>query len=97
IEHDLLDPEINLAFGVWYAASLLDAGGGEPVWMLAAYNAGPGNARRWFSGVPEGAPTVRVVEGIDFRETRQYVQRIVESAHVYHTLYFSGAGGGGAR
>lgn len=82
---ELLNPEINVTFGVWYASSLLDAAGGDPLWMLAAYNAGPGNARRWFKS--EGGP-IETVDGIDFKETRLYVQRIVESANVYHSLYF---------
>lgn len=82
---DLLSPEVNVAFGVWYASSLLDAGGGDPLQMLAAYNAGPGNARRWFRG---GQSAIDRVDGIDFKETRTYVQRIVESANIYHALYF---------
>jgi len=85
-EGDLLDPVINVAFGVWYASSLLEAAGGNPLWMLAAYNAGPGNAKRWFDG--SGSDVIRTVDDIDFRETRTYVQRIVESANIYHSLYF---------
>jgi len=88
VESDLLNPEINVAFGVWYASTLLREGNGNPMWMLAAYNAGPGNARRWFDGTGE-ANAIRTVDGIDFRETRQYVQRIVESANIYHSLYFA--------
>jgi soluble lytic murein transglycosylase len=87
VEDDLLNPEINVAFGVWYAHSLLEAAGGDPLWMLAAYNAGPGNARRWFRGATKGA--IDRVDGIDFKETRTYVQRIVESANIYHALYFA--------
>jgi soluble lytic murein transglycosylase len=90
VESDLLDPEVNVAFGVWYASNLLREGDGDPLWMLAAYNAGSGNARRWFSGAGEDA--IRAVDTIDFRETRQYVQRIVESANIYHSLYFAGDG-----
>ncbi|MCH7548989.1 MAG: transglycosylase SLT domain-containing protein, partial [Candidatus Krumholzibacteriota bacterium] len=86
VEEDLLDPEINITFGIWYAASLAEQGNGDYLWMLAAYNAGPGNARRWFDGFD--GDTIRVVDAIDFRETRNYVQRIVESANIYHSLYF---------
>jgi soluble lytic murein transglycosylase len=86
VESDLLDPEVNVAFGVWYASWLLDQGAGDPLWMLAAYNAGPGNARRWFRRGDDDV--IDTVDGIDFKETRQYVQRIVESANIYHSLYF---------
>lgn len=85
-EDDLLDAEVNVAFGVWYASSLLESGRGNSLWMLAAYNAGPGNARRWFREHP--SDPIEAVDNIDFKETRRYVQRIVESAKIYHSLYF---------
>jgi soluble lytic murein transglycosylase len=88
VEENLLDPEINLAFGVWYASSLVDRAGGHYPQMLAAYNAGPGNAKRWFKGRSPEMSTIDIVDDIDFKETRLYVQRIVESANVYHSLYF---------
>jgi soluble lytic murein transglycosylase len=69
---------------------------GDPLWMLAAYNAGPGNARRWFAGA-EATDAIGAVDNIDFRETRQYVQRIVESANIYHSLYFAPGGAGPLR
>ena len=87
-EDSLFDPEINLAFGIWYASSLTEASGGNHTKMLAAYNAGLGNAKRWFSSAGKQTNTISVVDGIDYRETRLYVQRIIESANVYHNLYF---------
>ena len=59
--------------------------------MLAAYNAGPGAADRWIEPGTEGASAIEAVESIDYKETRGYVKRVVESANVYHALYFSGA------
>ncbi len=89
-EHDmLLDPETNIAFGTWYASSLMDASGGNALRMLAAYNAGPRNAHRWFDREGEANTIIDLVDGIDYRETRNYVHRIVEGSHVYHDLYFS--------
>jgi soluble lytic murein transglycosylase len=82
----LFVPEINLTFGIWYAADLLSRTDGDLLMMLSAYNAGLGNARRWFRE-GEGA-AVAAVDGIDYGETRNYVKRIVESARVYHRLYF---------
>ena len=84
----LLEPEINLTLGIWYASSLLRVADGDALRMLAAYNAGPGNARRWFDR-PGNVTPVQLVDDIDFRETRNYVHRVVESSHVYHDLYFS--------
>jgi soluble lytic murein transglycosylase len=87
-EDGLLEPEVNIAFGIWYASSLYDRSRNNYLWMLAAYNAGPSNANRWFRSGRKGSTAVEVVDRIDYKETRRYVKRIVESANVYHTLYF---------
>ncbi|MFQ5512195.1 MAG: transglycosylase SLT domain-containing protein [Candidatus Krumholzibacteriia bacterium] len=85
VQNNLLSPEINLTFGIWYASHLLTRSGDDPLMMLSAYNAGFGNARRWFGGKREGAA---VVDDIDYRETRDYIKAIVEAARVYHRFYF---------
>jgi soluble lytic murein transglycosylase len=87
-EERLLDPEVNLAFGVWYASSLKEISNGDYLRMLAAYNAGPANAKRWFHRAGSDSDVIEIVDGIDFKETRGYVQRIVKSANIYHSLYF---------
>ncbi len=84
------DPAVNVSLGVWYAADLLRDGDGSVAWMLAAYNAGPGAAQRWLDPGVSGSAAIAAVESIDYKETRSYVKRVVESANVYHALYFSG-------
>ncbi len=84
------DPDVNVALGVWYAADLLRAGDGSVAWMLAAYNAGPGAASRWLTPGVSGKDAIDAVESIDYKETRGYVKRVVESANLYHALYFGG-------
>lgn len=84
------DPVVNVSIGSWYAADLLRDGEGSVAWMLAAYNAGPRAARRWIEPGVRGEDAVDAVESIDFKETRGYVKRVVESANVYHMLYFDG-------
>jgi soluble lytic murein transglycosylase len=84
---DLFAPEINLAFGIWYAAFLYGQCGDNPFMMLAAYNAGLTNAKRWFRH--QNDQTVpRIVDGITYKETRNYVKKIVEYSHMYRNLYF---------
>ena len=60
---DLFDPIQNIVAGTKYLGYLSDRFGGNEDHVIAAYNAGEGNVRR-FNGVPP------------FRETRDYVQRV---------------------
>ena len=53
---------------------------------LAAYNAGPGNARRW-SGGNLSRDADDYVEAIDFNETRGYVRSIYPMYERYRSLY----------
>jgi len=54
---------------------------------IAAYNAGPGNVRKWVAanGDPSNGSvdTIDWIERIPFGETRNYVQRVLENMAVY--------------
>ena len=88
VEGRLDDPQVNVSIGTWYASDLLRQGDGSVTWMLAAYNAGPGAAQRWLEPGVSGDDAIAAVESIDYRETRGYVKRVVESANIYQSLYF---------
>ncbi|MCP5037991.1 MAG: lytic transglycosylase domain-containing protein [Rhodobacteraceae bacterium] len=81
------DPEYNIRLGTEYLAYLFSEFGQNPVLIAVAYNAGPGRARSWSArmGHP-GASSVDVIDWIEhipFRETRNYVMRVIESLAVY--------------
>ncbi|MCX7672489.1 MAG: lytic transglycosylase domain-containing protein [Thiobacillaceae bacterium] len=82
---DINHPETNVRFGSYYLKRVLDDLQGSPVLATAAYNAGPGRARRWQAEVPlEGAV---YVETIPFLETREYVKKVMANAmHYSHRL-----------
>ncbi len=88
-QRDLLidDPDYNIRLGSAYLASLLSDYGGSYVLALAAYNAGPSRVRQWIAdhGDPRSANVDAVdwVERIAFSETRNYVQRIMETLAFY--------------
>jgi soluble lytic murein transglycosylase len=73
---DLYNPEINVRYGSWYLRHLLDKYGDEKD-ALAAYNAGQHNVDEWRA---EG-------KGIQFPETRAYVDRVEHLKHVYARAY----------
>jgi soluble lytic murein transglycosylase len=68
-------------------AGLTEKYDGSYILALAAYNAGPARANRWMRDfgdprTPDVDP-VDWIESIPFNETRNYVQRILESLVVY--------------
>ncbi len=77
---DLSDSELNIRYGTFYLAHLLDIYGGDPVAALAAYNAGPGNADAW------GGSNM-TVDDIEFAETREYVKTVLEKQREYRHIY----------
>ncbi len=80
----LAKPEANAALGTSYLRQMLDWFGGNATLACAAYNAGPGRARRWRDArAIEGAI---YVETIPFTETRQYVKKVLSNAIYYAAL-----------
>ena len=76
--------------GTAYFQRLLDNYGGSFPLAVAAYNAGPGNVRKWLNayGDPRtpGRDVLSWIEQIPFEETRGYVQRVLENSVVYDTI-----------
>jgi soluble lytic murein transglycosylase len=77
----LLQPDVNVQMGTYYFRRVLGELG-HPLLATAAYNAGPGRARRWRDeGALEGAV---YAETIPFNETRDYVKKVFTNAWYYH-------------
>jgi soluble lytic murein transglycosylase len=79
---DLYDPEINVRYGAFYLRRLLSKYGDERL-ALAAYNAGQANVDAWLA---DG-------RGIEFAETREYVDRVLAARDVYARAYARELGG----
>ena len=81
------DPPYNVTLGSQYLAQMLLRFGGSYEVALAAYNAGPNRVARWLTsmGDPRDGKVDMVdwIEMIPLRETRNYVQRIMEGLGVY--------------
>jgi len=81
------DPEYNIKLGSYYLAGLLEEYEGSFPFALAAYNAGPKRVKYWkkINGDPQKGSIdyINWVELIKFKETRNYVQRVLENVNVY--------------
>jgi soluble lytic murein transglycosylase len=81
----LLDPALNIQLGAAYLGRLLARFGGNPVYALAGYNAGPSAVDRWRSS-RSGLELDAFVEEIPLAETRAYVKRVLRSYNTYRLL-----------
>ena len=81
------DPEYNIKLGTFYFNSLLNEYREVYPFAIAAYNAGPKRVKYWrkINGDPSKNKIdyVNWIELIKFKETRNYVQRVLENANVY--------------
>ena len=81
------DPFYNIKLGSYYLASLLEQYEGSYPFALSAYNAGPKRVKYWkkINGNPQKGKISYIdwVELIKFKETRNYVQRVLENVNVY--------------
>jgi soluble lytic murein transglycosylase len=78
---DLTNPDINIRYGAWYLGHLLSKYGDERL-ALAAYNAGQENVDRW----------QKEHLGIQFGETRDYVDKVERLKKIYRRAYASQLG-----
>ena len=83
-------PEYNINLGSFYIAGLiLDYDGSYP-FAVAAYNAGPKRVKYWkkINKDPQKKQIDYVdwIELIKFKETRNYVQRVMENYNVYRYI-----------
>ncbi|SBV38086.1 Exported murein transglycosylase [uncultured Stenotrophomonas sp.] len=78
----LFDADTNIAIGSAYLRQLLDKYGGLPYVTIAAYNAGPTPTARWQSQRPGFDPDFWI-ETISYKETREYVARVLAFSVIY--------------
>ncbi len=83
-------PDYNMRLGTAYLSQMLERFDGSLPLALAAYNGGPHNVSKWIERFgppgPSEAETIDWIESIPFAETRNYVQRIIETIEVYRLL-----------
>ena len=84
------DPEYNINLGSHYIAGLILEYDGAYPFAVAAYNAGPKRVRYWkkLNKNPQKNQIdyINWIELIKFKETRNYVQRVLENYNVYRYI-----------
>lgn len=85
-ESQIFEPEMNIRIGVWYLHKLMQQYKGDYVLVLAAYNAGSGNVSKWL-GNEEYSRDGKSLHHIPFRETREYVKKVLKNLRYYQKLY----------
>lgn len=85
----LYQPELNIQLGTKYFSNLLQEYDGNYLLALTAYNAGIGNVKKWIEqGVIQADGSD--IENIPFKETNNYVRKIVRDYKIYQDLYEEG-------
>ena len=77
---DLSDPDINIRYGTYYLRHLIEKFDQNMVAALAAYNAGETNVVAWGGANLE-------MDDIQFPETREYVDNVLEKRDEYAEHY----------
>jgi len=82
----LLNPEKNIQYGTWYLASLQKLFSNNHTLVIAAYNGGRGHVKEWINSGQIDPENIRQ-QDIPFKETRDYVGRVLNSYQKYIKLY----------
>lgn len=78
----LYRPELNLELGIAHLRHELDEHGGIAYQAIAAYNAGPAPVMRWNRDRPGFDPDFWI-ETVTYKETREYVARVLAFSVIY--------------
>ena len=81
----LYNPELNIQLGTKYFPNLMKEYGNNYLLALTAYNAGIGNVQKW---IEQGAikNDGSDIENIPFKETNNYVRKIVRDYNIYKKI-----------
>ncbi|MBN8715260.1 MAG: transglycosylase SLT domain-containing protein [Xanthomonadales bacterium] len=78
----LYDPDVNIVLGTRYLAQVAARFDGSPWLASAAYNAGPNRVAQWIAARGGLAPDIFVAT-IPYKETREYVARVMAFSVIY--------------
>jgi len=86
---DLYDPSVNVDLGTTYLKNLFEMFHGDAFHAVAAYNGGEHAVAKWMSEFP--GDDDEWVENIAYKETREYVKKVIGGRREYVLLYRAGS------
>lgn len=85
-DDSLKDPAMNIKLGCWYLNYLETKFNGSVQLMLASYNAGPSNVSSWLGNTSYSSDG-KTLTKIPYKETENYVTRVMNAYERYKSLY----------
>ena len=85
-KYDLYNAGDNIKLGTSHL-SWLGRNFAKKEYVMAAYNAGSGNARKWLKTINQKSNIAQWIEAVKFEETNGYVQRVSANLEIYRMLY----------
>lgn len=85
-EELLFDPKSNIQIGTWYIKNLMIEFNGDINLVLASYNAGSGNVRKWLNDTSYSMDG-KSLNKIPFKETEDYLVKVALNHKIYKALY----------
>lgn len=83
---DIFDPKTNINVGTWYLKRLEKEFKGDKTLMIAAYNGGSGNVRKWLRNKMYSKDG-KTLYNIPFRETSGYTEKVLKNYDKYYEIY----------
>lgn len=83
---NLYNPSVNITVGCSYLEYLIDMFNGDAYVALAAYNAGLGNVKNWLKDKNYSSDG-KTLDKIPFKETDEYVKKVLKRRDIYKKLY----------
>lgn len=86
---ELTKPEVSIGYGAYYIDKLHRYYQENPILAVAAYNAGPQAVNQWIESC-RGCSMDEFVESIPYKETRNYVKKVISYFFNYFRVYNAG-------
>lgn len=84
---DIFEPEINIKLGVRYMEEVFRSFDSNMIFAIASYNAGPERIKQWNKKYNFEKDPDLFVESIPYKETKNYVKKVLQNYWVYRDLY----------